>query len=252
MIRSAFHLLESDFDGSPGSPIGLCVLAGADERRRWPAVAWSDPRLVHAGYLADGRQVRIGYFRDAVIAGSGPAASRAGTSAVRSTSGEYRVELFAEQDRVRPQDIVDLWLREGAVPPEEAERRVSEVLLIATGADGRPVGVSTTYLRRSERLQAYLWHMRAFVTAGHRRSRIGFDLALAGRDALADRFVSGADRRGIGILWEVQNDLLKRLFPQAIWPRTEFVFIGETPSGSHLRVYYFPGAQTPEPAQGRA
>jgi hypothetical protein len=67
LIRATFEVLDGEFDGSPGSPIGLCVLAGDAERRRRPEAEWSDPRMIYAGYLADGRQVRIAYFEDADI-----------------------------------------------------------------------------------------------------------------------------------------------------------------------------------------
>ncbi len=68
MIRATLTALESEFDGAPDSPIGLCVLiADADTRQRHPEAAWSEPPLVYAGYVSDGRQVRLGYFRDAVV-----------------------------------------------------------------------------------------------------------------------------------------------------------------------------------------
>jgi hypothetical protein len=68
LIRMTFRTLNAEFDGSPGEPIGLCVLiADPQERRRRPEAEWSDPRMIYAGYLADGRQVRIGYFDDAEI-----------------------------------------------------------------------------------------------------------------------------------------------------------------------------------------
>jgi hypothetical protein len=174
------------------------------------------------------------------------------TGPYRPLPGGYRIERFDSQDDVSAEDVVELWLREGALSPDEAQRRVSEVFLVATDGAGRPAAVSTTYLRRSEQLRAELWHTRVFVAASHRRSGIALELALAGREALAERFVSGADRRGIGIIFEVESELLKRHFPQAVWPRTQFTFIGETPNGSHVRVYYFPGANAPEPVQGRA
>jgi hypothetical protein len=69
MIRETFNALEAEFDGAPGSPIGLCVLiADPEERRRRPQVEWQDPRMIYAGYLDDGRQVRIAYFEGAEIA----------------------------------------------------------------------------------------------------------------------------------------------------------------------------------------
>lgn len=67
MLSATFDVLDEDFDASPGAPIGLCVLAGEPERRRRPEAEWSDPRMIYAGYLGDGRQVRIAYFHDADI-----------------------------------------------------------------------------------------------------------------------------------------------------------------------------------------
>jgi hypothetical protein len=67
LIKATFDVLDGEFDGSPGSPVGLCVLADEAERRRRPEAEWSDPRMIYAGYLADGRQVRIAYFEDADI-----------------------------------------------------------------------------------------------------------------------------------------------------------------------------------------
>jgi hypothetical protein len=124
---------------------------------------------------------------------------------------------------------------------------VEEILLVASDRAGRPVGVSTTVVRRIDQLRADLWYTRVFVGAAHRRSHLALGLALAARDRLARRYASGEDRRAIGIVFEVESEILKRFFPQAIWPRTQFGFIGETPTGSHVRVFYFPGAPAPEP-----
>jgi hypothetical protein len=67
MIRATFKALEAEFDGSPGAPIGLCVLAGPDERNHRPEAEWADPRMTYAGYLPEALQVRIAYFEGAVI-----------------------------------------------------------------------------------------------------------------------------------------------------------------------------------------
>ncbi len=167
----------------------------------------------------------------------------------------YSVELFAEQAAAGPEDVIDLWSREGALDPAEAERRVSEVLVVAIDRERGLAGVSTTYLKWHEQLRAELWHTRVFVAAAHRQSGVAIELALAARDHLTHRYTSGEDRRGIGILFEVESEILKRFIPQAVWPHTKFVFIGENARGDHVRVFYFPGALAPEPdgaAQGNA
>jgi hypothetical protein len=247
MVRATFTALQDEFDGSSEAPIGLCLLLGPEERRLRSAEAvWPDPRMIYAGYLGDGREVRLGYFENALIAPPTPGVQvRSSGEYGPAVGSDYRIEPFAEQERVTREDVVAFWTREGALGATEAQRRAAEILLVASDGAGRPVGVSTTVLRRIDQLRADLWYTRVFVGAAHRRSHLGIGLLIGARDWLARRFARGEDRRAIGIVFELENEVVKRFFPQAVWPRTGFAFIGETSTGSHVRVYYFPGASAP-------
>ncbi len=163
------------------------------------------------------------------------------------TSG-YRVEPFAEQSLVSSEDAIALWTSEGVLGPEEAQRRVSEIVLVATDAEQRLSGICTAYLQHNQQLRTELWYFRAFVASAHRQFNLAVTLALQGRDHLVNRYVSGSDRRGIGIIFEVENRGLQRAFPEARWMPTNFLFIGENEHGAHVRVHYFPGAHAPEPS----
>ncbi len=241
LIRTAFDVLAGEFDGSPEAPTGLCVLlAGAAERAWYPEAEPIEPRLLYAGYLDDGRQVRVAYFDDI---------STGGLEGGWHT--RFRIEPFSEQDAVGREDVTGLWLAEGVLSPEEAERRVDEVLLIATDAAGKPIGVSTTYLHYNRRLLANMWYYRAFVAAAHRRSDVALVLALLGRDHHARRFHAGEDRRALGVIFEVEHEGLKRFAGGARWLPTDFIFIGENDRGDHVRVHYFPGALAPAPDAGQ-
>lgn len=158
----------------------------------------------------------------------------------------YRIALFGEQQSITGADIVQMWVREGVLDAAEAQRRLTEVLLVGADRTGRVAGVGTAYLRGNERLRAQLWHYRTFVAPMHRRSNLAAAMAVAARDHLSERFRSGEDRSATGILFRVQSEILKRHVPQAIWPQTRFVFIGEDARGAHLRVHWFPGALAPE------
>lgn len=159
----------------------------------------------------------------------------------------YRVEPFSEQSSLGESDIIELWTKEGGLPPSEAQRRLSEVLLVAGDRDGRLAGVATAYLAHSDQLRAELWYFRTMVASAHRNSNIAVTVALRGREYLDERYATGADGRGIGIIFEVENEGLRRAFPQAHWMPTDFLFIGESARGAHVRVHYFPGAPAPEP-----
>ena len=68
MIAHAFAALERDFDPDARGPVGVCVVVrDPAEMQRRPEVEWTDPRMVYAGYLPDGGQVRVGYFAGATI-----------------------------------------------------------------------------------------------------------------------------------------------------------------------------------------
>ena len=242
LMAATFRTLESAYDGEPETPVGLCLLAPEAERRRLPPEAdWSDPRMIYAGYLEDGRQVRISYFFGASIF-SGPPMTDPGWE----LEARYRVAAFDEQDVVSEDDVIALWLREAGLTSEEAHRRAEELLVVATDTAGRLVGVSTAYLRHNDQIRADLWHFRAFVATAHRGSRIAIALAVSGRDRLDRRFAGGEDRRGIGMMYAVQSPFLKRAYPTGEWPWVDFHFIGENARGDDIRVHYFPGALAPE------
>jgi hypothetical protein len=237
LFAAAYRALDAEYDGGEGDPIGLCVLLEEPERRARPEAEWAEPRTIYAGYLADGRQVRLAYFAASLSAGHLDWEAEAG----------YRIVPFAAQDEVGPDDVVALWTSEGVLPEAEARRRVEEVLLVAIGDDGRLAGITTRYLRRNEQLRMDLWHIRAFTAAAYRKSAIATALAVRGREYLEQRFVSGQDTRAAGLIYEVESELLKRLFPNAIWKPADVLFIGENAHGAHVRVHYFAGAIAPEP-----
>jgi hypothetical protein len=245
MIRASFRALDSEFAGEPDSPIGLCAMLAPAQRRDLPAQAdWPDPRTVYAGYLEDGRQVRVAYFDRANII---PAARM--TYRDWQLGAGYSVDLFAGQDAVSADDVIALWKREAGLRRAEAERRLGEVIAVATDTEGRLAGVSTAYLQRNDQLLADMWYLRGFVAQEHRRSSIVIALAVKGRDELVRRYADGEDRRGIGLIFEVESELLKRAYPVAYWPWTDVTFIGENARGDDVRVHYFPRVLAPEPDQ---
>jgi hypothetical protein len=151
-----------------------------------------------------------------------------------------RILPFATQSEITADDLIALWTGEGALSLEEASRRVREAVMVAVHG-GRPVGVCTAYLRHNEQLRLPFWYFRAFVAAAHRTSDIAIRLTAAARDHLSARHEQGVDRRAAGVLMEVENDGLKRRFPEGYWWRVDFTFVGTNARGDHVRVHYFPG-----------
>ncbi len=159
----------------------------------------------------------------------------------------YRIVHIAEAESVGEADVLAFWQRERAMAAGVARQRVGQVGFVGLDEREGLVAVSTLYLQRSPRLGMKLWHYRAFVAGAHRSSTLGEHLTLATTSHLEERFVSGRDRRGAGMLMEVENPMLKAR-NEAIWPRVFFAFIGEDARGHHIRVRYFPGALVEAPA----
>ena len=166
---------------------------------------------------------------------------------------EFRIELFAETDLV-DEEVIQFWIREGAVNRAEAEVRVAETQFVALH-DGAVAGVETAYLQWSPRLNLSLWHHRMFIGRDHRQGGLGMTLGLKAALHAQMMFTTGRDTRGAGSLIEVSNEGLKRNFDGAVWRwnRPDYVpdytFIGENERGDHVRVHYFPGALAPQAPQ---
>lgn len=65
-------------------------------------------------------------------------------------------------------ELVGMWVGEGVLAPEQAKRRVDEVVVVARGPDGALAGVSTAYVERPAGLPVAYWHYRTFVRPAHR------------------------------------------------------------------------------------
>jgi hypothetical protein len=242
LISATFNALDGVHTTDRGEPVGLCVLLDPAQRRHVsPAAEWSDPRMISAGYLPDGRQIRIAYFSNEV------SSMHIAEPAGGWLPSGYRMEAFGEESSVRREDVIALWTSEAGLSRAEADRRLDELLLVAVAPDGSLAGISTAYLTFNAQLGADFWYYRTFVAAAHRKANLAVALIVASRDHIVERFTSGQDRRGLGLIFELENEGLKRAFPKGIWYESDFLFIGHNPRGAHVRVHYFPGVLAPEP-----
>jgi hypothetical protein len=250
-IPESFARLEAQSEPGGRGPLGICLRVEADRAAAAsPLAVWPDTELLHAGFDADGRQLRIRYFDDAAV---GPAMEGALTTQqmrelVIKLEDNYRVVPLADTDEVSNDDVIAFWEREGAVAGEEARRRVHEVQLVGLERDKGLAAISTAYLQRNDQLGMDLWYYRGFVGREHRMNSIATNFAMLGRDHLEERFTSGADTRGGGIIFEIENQFLKTFLNKGQWLPSDFTFIGENQRGDHVRVHYFAGAEVPVPS----
>jgi hypothetical protein len=250
LFNAAFEALGDGFDETGPGPIGVAVVLDDPAAiAQQPEPVWPETELMFAGYLPDGRQLRIRYFWGAAVGPGLPDSPTLDETRDRdwTLQTDYRVERLAESAKVSADDVLAFWAREKAVKEQEALRRVHEVELVAFTENDGVVGVASAYLGRSPALRMDLWHYRTYVAAAHRQSNLAAQLIFGTRDRLEGRFVSGEDTRAGGMIFELENEGLKRHRNKAIWLHAGFTFIGENKRGDHVRVHYFPGAKVPPP-----
>lgn len=261
LFNATFKELDAGYQEDRSGPIGLCVPVSDPElARRRPEAVWEETELLYAGTQCEAAslaertavstQLRVRYFHDATI---GPGLPNSPTIAQSeavdySLPPGYRMVPLAETDAAGPDDVLELWQRERAMPDAaEGRRRVHEVSVVALDPSGRVVAVSTVYLKRNSQLDMDLWHLRGFVAKEHRMGNLATQILWATRDHLREAYESGRDTRGPGVIVEVENKLLMTYFNRAFWVYSDFWFIGENERGAHVRVHYFPGAEAPIP-----
>jgi hypothetical protein len=250
-FNSVFAELQEGFQPAGDGPLGVCVIVpDRAEMEARPEAVWPDTELIYAGYTPDDRQVRIRFFWGAKAGPGVPDSPSADQQRDVDYSLEerYRIERLSESPSVTPDDVLALWARENAVSEKQALRRIHEVQLVAITGDSELVGVSSVYLERNAQLRIDMWNYRTFVASAHRMTNLAAHLLIRNRDLLESRFTTGEDARAQGVLFDLQNEGLKKHMNNAYWPATDFTFIGENRRNDHVRVHYFPGARVPLPA----
>lgn len=162
-------------------------------------------------------------------------------------SDPYRYLPLDGHPHVTRDDVLAAWVGEGALDEPTALRRLDEVLLVASTAGGELAAISTAYVELEPQLGLDLWFFRTYTVAAHRRTWAAQTLAVHVIEHLVARWEAGTDRRGAGVAMRMENDDLRRAFPEADWYRLGGMLYVTRRPGSDLRVRYFPGALAPDP-----
>jgi hypothetical protein len=159
-------------------------------------------------------------------------------------SGYWLENVWENKGEELREEIVRFWLASAALPARDrAVERVDQVIFIVRHGNGEIAGVSTVYKRLNAQLGNTFYYFRCFVAEAHRQENLGAVLLLAARDFLNERYASGKEPEAIGLFVEVENERLKTMRNQAVWPYSQMVYVGKNARGDHLRVFYFDGAR---------
>ena len=155
--------------------------------------------------------------------------------------------------RVTPElaaELVEFWARAHAIPqPEVAALRSAQSVCVARDAEGRLCGVGTALLRVLPRLRQPLYYYRQFFADQIRGQRQAIPFLNRARQVLQAYNAALAQPESLGVLLELENRHLIARAARAYEPAADSTFIGYSPKGLTLRVWYFEGVKLFAPAR---
>lgn len=147
------------------------------------------------------------------------------------------------------QEIIEFWTAENALPKtEKPEQRAQQAVIAMRDEQGKLAAVSTAVLRVSPRLRQPLYYYRTFCAEKFRGKNTSIPMMQSSQKALLSYNLGLEKPEAIGVLIEIENQMIAGHYNEAFWPQTGFSFIGYSPRGLILRAHYFPGFALMKPA----
>src|SRR6202008_4433515 len=90
-------------------------------------------------------------------------------------------------------------------------------------------------------LKNHLYSFRLFIDPDYRIPGLTSALIVKTRDELEMRTKNepSSGEKCVGMIRLVENDRILQYRREAVWPPSKMVYIGNSPKGKHIRVYYF-------------
>lgn len=139
-------------------------------------------------------------------------------------------------------ELVAFWARHQAFGDAERSGRADQAVCVGRDEQGAICCVGTAFVMVLPRLQQPMYYYRQFFAEsqrGHRQAAPFFNHC---REALQKYNASLPAPESLGVLVELESDLLAKYYIQAYLPHSDLTFIGYSPRGLQLRVSYFEGA----------
>jgi hypothetical protein len=146
-------------------------------------------------------------------------------------------------------ELVQFWTSNKAIGAEkDAAARAKQVVCIARDDKGALVGVSTAHPRIVPRLRQPMYYYRNFIAEGARGQQLAPEFLEQSKQALEKYNLGLSKPLCLGIIIELENKGLAAHRNEAQW-KEGFTFIGYSPKGMTLRVWYFEGVKLFAPAR---
>lgn len=150
--------------------------------------------------------------------------------------------LWKKNDPVVKEAVMKLWQKNfPGMPKHTFQERLNELVFVVRSKSGEIVGVSTAYKAYIEHLKHHLYSFRCFLDPTARIPGLTTKLIVITRDWLEETYQTDGpeNERCIGMITLVENERILKTRREAIWRGSGMVYIGNSPKGYELRVYYF-------------
>jgi len=137
-------------------------------------------------------------------------------------------------------DLLAFWAERANLSGDAARERLAQVVCLLRSADGALAGVNSAYEQDIALVGGRrFWVYRSLLApiAGDAADGVWERMLIACFDQLASQFTSDGP---IGLFVPVELPGLPERMPEAIWPRSGFMYAGFLPDGRQARVRYFP------------
>jgi len=145
-------------------------------------------------------------------------------------------------------ELLAFWQRNHAIGEGERSGRAEQAVCIGRDELGEICCVGTAFVAVLPRLQQPMYYHRQFFAESHRGQKQTVPFFNRCRETLQAYNASLPAPEALGVLVELEGDLLATYYTRAYIPQADSTFIGYSPRGLQLRVSYFEGATLLPPA----
>jgi hypothetical protein len=139
--------------------------------------------------------------------------------------------------------VMEIWKQNAGPVADKVSERLQQLVFVVKDDKGDVVAVSTAFKVYIQQLRNYFFALRLMIVPTHRVPGLTSKLLVTTRDFLESVHHLDTNEPCIGLITLVENKRLKENRNEAIWPASKMVYIGNSKSGDHIRVYYFKGAR---------
>lgn len=150
------------------------------------------------------------------------------------------------------QEIIAFWTNEKALPKDsKPEARAQQAVIAMRDQKGNIAAICTAILTSTPRLRQPLYYYRTYCAEKYRGNHTVQAMVEHAKSALFNYNESLTKPEAIGIMVELENNILASQYVQARHSATNFSFAGYSQRDLPIFVYYFEGytLQKPTPLQ---